>query len=127
MSSNKFLTIYCIYNANGSLSGEIAYFFKKYFYGLKCSMCEITHNFISEKKEWKDRRIQTKINLRTVHLDEQNNDLYNFSYGNTPCVIGESEKGFKLIFTTTELDNLNGNVELFFKSLEEKINEMFLC
>ena len=90
-------------------------------------MCEITHNFISEKKEWKDRRIQTKINLRTVHLDEQNNDLYNFSYGNTPCVIGESEKGFKLIFTTTELDNLNGNVELFFKSLEEKINEMFLC
>ena len=127
MAKNNFLTIYCIYNANSSLSGELIYFFKKYFYGLKCSMCEITHNFISEKKEWKDRRIQTKINLRTVHLDEQNNDLYNFSYGNTPCVIGESEKGFKLIFTTTELDNLNGNVELFFKSLEEKINEMFLC
>ena len=93
MPSNKILTIYCIYNANGSLSGEITYFFKKYFYGLKCSMCEITHNFISEKKEWKDRLIQTKINLRTVHLDDQNYDLYNFSYGNTPCVIGESEKG----------------------------------
>ena len=90
-------------------------------------MCEITHNFISEKKEWKDRLIQTKINLRTVHLDDQNDDLYNFSYGNTPCVIGESEKGFKLIFTTTDLDKLNGNVELFFKSLEEKINEIFLC
>ena len=127
MAKNNFLTIYCIYNANSSLSGELIYFFKKYFYGLKCSMCEITHNFISEKKEWKDRLIQTKINLRTVHLDDQNDDLYNFSYGNTPCVIGESEKGFKLIFTTTELDNLNGNVELFFKSLEEKINEMFLC
>ena len=127
MAKINFLTIYCIYNANSSLSGELIYFFKKYFYGLKCSMCEITHNFISEKKEWKDRLIQTKINLKTVHLDDQNNDLYNFSYGNTPCVIGESEKGFKLIFTTTELDNLNGNVELFFKSLEEKINEMFLC
>ena len=125
MAKNNFLTIYCIYNANSSLSGELIYFFKKYFYGLKCSMCEITHNFISEKKEWKDRLIQTKINLRTVHLDDQNDDLYNFSYGNTPCVIGESEKGFKLIFTTTELDNLNGNVELFFKSLEEKINQMF--
>ena len=127
MAKNNFLTIYCIYNANSSLSGELIYFFKKYFYGLKCSMCEITHNFIYEKKRWKDRLIQTKINLRTVHLDEQNDDLYNFSYGNTPCVIGESEKGFKLIFTTTDLDNLNGNVELFFKSLEEKINEMFLC
>ena len=60
MIKNNFLTIYCIYNANSSLSGELIYFFKNTFYGLKCSMCEITHNFISEKKEWKDRLIQTK-------------------------------------------------------------------
>ena len=125
MPKNKFLTIYCIYNANGSLSGEIAYFFKKYFYGLKCSMCEITHNFISEKEDWKDRLSQTKINLKTVHLDEQNNDLYQFSFGNTPCVVGENEKGFKFIFSNTDLDNFNGDVKLFFKSLENKINKIF--
>ena len=126
MSDNKILTIYCIYNANGSLSGEIEYFFKKYFYGLKCSMCEITHNFISEKKDWRNKLSQTKINLKTVHLDEQNNDLYKFSYGNTPCVVGKSKRGFKLIFSDKDLDNFDGDVELFFKSLENKINKMFL-
>ena len=125
MKDTKFLTVYCIYNANGSLSGEIAYFFKKYFYGLKCSMCDITHDIISEKKAWKEKVNQTKFNLKTVHLDEQNNDLYQFSFGNTPCVVGESEKGFKFIFSNTDLDNFNGDAKLFFKSLENKINKIF--
>ena len=125
MPKNKFLNIYCIYNANGSLSGEIAYFFKKYFYGLKCSMCDITHNIISEKKAWKEKVNQTKFNLKTVHLDEQKNDLSKFSEGNAPCVVGESEKGFKLIFSNSDLDSFNGDVELFFKSLEDKINKIF--
>ena len=125
MKDTKLLTIYCIYNANGSLSGEIKYFFKKYFYGLKCSMCDITHNVISEKKEWKEKVNQTKFILKTVHLDEQRNDLYKFSRGNAPCVVGESEKGFKLIFSNSDLDSFNGDVELFFKSLEDKINKIY--
>ena len=125
MKDTKLLTIYCIYNANGSLSGEIKYFFKKYFYGLKCSMCDITHNVISEKKEWKEKVNQTKFILKTVHLDEQKNDLYKFSRGNAPCVVVESEKGFKLIFSNSDLDSFNGDVELFFKSLEDKINKIY--
>ena len=67
---------------------------------------------------------QSNINLKTVHLDEQSNDLYNFSFGNTPCVVSESKEGLKLIFTSTDLDNFNGNVEHFFKSLESKINKI---
>ena len=42
-------------------------------------MCDLTHNFITEKKEWKDKLSQTNINLKTVHLDEQKSDLYKFS------------------------------------------------
>ena len=125
MQDTNLLTIYCIYNANGSLSGEIAYFFKKYFYGLKCSMCDITHNIISEKKAWKEKVNQTKFNLKTVHLDEQKNDLYKFSEGNAPCVVGESEKGFKLIFSNSDLDSFNGDVELFSSHWKIKLIKYF--
>ena len=34
-------------------------------------------------------------------------------------------KGFKFIFSNTDLDNFNGDVKLFFKSLENKINKIF--
>ena len=33
MPNDNSLTIYCIYNANGSLSGELVYFLKNIFLG----------------------------------------------------------------------------------------------
>ena len=87
-------------------------------------MCEITHNFISEKEDWKEWLSQTKINLKTVHLDEQNNDLYQFSFGNTPCVLAKVKKVLNLFFQI-HLDNFNGDFKLFFQILENKINKIF--
>ena len=99
MPKSKSLTIYCIYNANGTLKGELTYLLKKYFYGFKCSMCEITHNAFTVKKSWEDRLSQSNIQLKTVHLDEQTSDLYKFSYGRAPCVVGAYEGKFKFIFS----------------------------
>ena len=59
MSKNSTITIYCIYNAEGSIIGELKYLLLKYFYGFKCSMCEITHTNFSEKKEWKKKNIES--------------------------------------------------------------------
>jgi len=42
--------IYCIYNAEGTLKGELKYIYDKYINNIKCSMCEITHSAISQKK-----------------------------------------------------------------------------
>ena len=47
--------IYCIYNAEGSIFGELKYLYNKYIRDIKCSMCDITHNTLSEKREWKKR------------------------------------------------------------------------
>ena len=122
MNISKYPIIYCIYNADGTFLGELKYIINKYLYGLKCSMCEITHNTITEKKDWRDKLSQTKINLQTIHLNELKNDLYKFTYGNTPCVVGETGNGYKFIFSNTDLEQFNGNIELFFNSLENKIN-----
>ena len=47
---NEEVKIYCIYNAEGSIFGELKYFYNKYIRDIKCSMCDITHNTLSEKK-----------------------------------------------------------------------------
>tara|TARA_Y100000816_G_C25838713_1_gene438408 strand:- start:180 stop:569 length:390 start_codon:yes stop_codon:yes gene_type:complete len=113
--------IYCIYNAKGSVSGELAYLFKKYVYGAKCSMCEISHDSFTIKRDWKNKVSQLNINLETVHLDERPKDLEEFSKNNVPCVVGEYQDGYKLILTNEDLKNLEGNVDLFFDMLEERI------
>ena len=120
MSKNNTITIYCIYNAEGSIIGELKYLLLKYFYGFKCSMCEITHNSFSEKKEWGKQISQSSYTIKAVHLDEQPDDLYQFSIGKAPCVVGENSKGFKLIFTSDELNSFKGDVQQFFNKLDMK-------
>ena len=45
--------IYCIYNAEGSVIGELKYLYEKYFKDIKCSMCDITHGTFTQKKNGK--------------------------------------------------------------------------
>ena len=112
--------IYCIYNAKGSVSGELTYLFKKYVYGLKCSMCVITHNSLTIKRYWEYKISQSNINLETVHLDERSEDLKEFSKNNVPCVVGKYQDGYKLIFNNEDLKNLGGDVDSFFNMLKER-------
>ena len=83
-------------------------------------MCEITHNSLSEKKEWSNQISLSSYNIKAVHLDEQPGDLYQFSIGKAPCVVGENSKGFKLIFTSDELKSFKGDVQQFFNKLDMK-------
>ena len=83
-------------------------------------MCEITHNSLSEKKEWRNQISQSSYTIKAVHLDEQPDDLYQFSIGKAPCVVGGNSKGFKLIFTSDELNSFKGDVQQFFNKLDMK-------
>ena len=83
-------------------------------------MCEITHNSFSEKKEWRKLVSNSSYIIKAVHLDEQPDDLYQFSIGKAPCVVGRNSKGFKLIFTSDELNSFKGDVQQFFNKLDMK-------
>ena len=118
---NKSLNIYCIYNAKGSFFGEVKYLKDKYLHGVNCSMCEITHNAFSPKSYWKEKLKSFQFNIHTLHLDEQNEYLKDFTKGLLPCVVGENEMKLKLLLSTNELNEFCGNVDLFFNKLNLKI------
>ena len=46
-------------------------------------MREITHNMFTKKKQWRNKVSGLNVNLKTVHLDEQKRDLFEFSKGKT--------------------------------------------
>jgi len=66
---NDTVKIYCIYNAEGSIFGEIRYLYNKYIKDIKCSMCDITHNSFSEKSEWGKKCIEFPFKIECLHLD----------------------------------------------------------
>ena len=65
---NEKVKIYCIYNAEGSIFGELKYFYNKYIRDIKCSMCDITHNTLSEKKGMEKRCLVICFKIEFVKI-----------------------------------------------------------
>ena len=116
--------IYCIYNANGTIIGKFEYLIKKVFMEFHCSMCDITHNRITEKKVWKKKLKESEYKIFAVHKDEQPIKLRDFSNDLIPCVILHQDNNFKILIDSDELISINGKVDEFFKILNKKISSL---
>ena len=113
--------IYCIYNAEGSLRGELEYIYNKYVNNIKCSMCDITNGTISPKRKWKEKCSTFEIKIECLHLDELPNDIKKLVKDKTPCVVGQINSAKTILMQDNELIKMNGNVDSFFRFLDEKI------
>ena len=113
--------IYCIYNAEGSLIGELEYIYNKYVNNIKCSMCEITHSTISPKRKWKEKCSTFGTKIECLHLDELPNDMKKLVKDKTPCVVGQINSVKTILMHDNELIKMSGNVDSFFRFLDQKI------
>tara|TARA_B110000444_G_C18514979_1_gene443984 strand:+ start:66 stop:440 length:375 start_codon:yes stop_codon:yes gene_type:complete len=113
--------IICIYNANGTLKGELKYIYNKLFKNIKCSMCEITHNTFMFKKKWDERCSGFNYKIECLHLDELPKDIKELVTDNAPCVVAQTNSSNIILLKNNELVKIDGSVDLFFNALEMKI------
>lgn len=76
-----------VYDANGTLSGELAYWFGARFGVRHCSLCDITHGTFRAKPEWQRQADQLPVEFTAVHLDEREPAVAKASAGREPCVV----------------------------------------
>ena len=110
-----------IYNAKGSLIGELQYFFGKIRGTAHCALCDITHGKLKEKKDFKQCKQDLEIPLELLHLDELEPELEKFA-NEAPCIIGKKDEGFVLIIGADELEKCKSSVDSFSNLLNSKIN-----
>ena len=118
---NDTVKIYCIYNAEGSIFGEIRYLYNKYIKDIKCSMCDITHNSFSEKSEWGKKCIEFPFKIECLHLDELPIEIKDIVKDNAPCVVTQKRSVNEIIINNKELTSMNGDVDSFFNHLHKII------
>ena len=121
MGVNNTAKIYCIYNAEGSIFGEIRYLYNKYIKDIKCSMCDITHNSFSEKSDWGKKCREFPFKIECLHLDELPSDIKNIVKDNAPCVVAQTKSVNEIIIKNKELTSMNGDVNSFFNHLHKII------
>ena len=59
--------------------------------------------------------------IKTLHVDEQPEQIFNFTRGVLPCVIGKVKNNLILLMNNDELKSINGDTKLFFTKLENSL------
>jgi len=114
-----------IYNANGSLLGEMRYVFDKVFLKKHCALCDITHGMsYKAKTTWLEQVERFPIPIETLHLDEISDDIRQVVADKVPCVVMLEGDSINIVMSDEELQACDSDPHLFFERLRVNVDEV---
>ena len=100
-----------VYNANGSVRGEVAYFIGARLGRTHCALCDITHGLVLERAAWKACRGNLPTPFDTYHRNDQPDDVRAAHDDHVPVVLAETDNGFIVLLGPDELSACSGSIE----------------
>lgn len=104
--------IYFIYNAEGSLMGEIRYFKDKIFKKKNCQLCSMAYNVILPNPAWKIFRDTIPEKHGMYHIDELPQHIKDYCE-EYPCVIREQNNFIATLISARELTKIGVDLDIF--------------
>lgn len=99
-----------VYDADGTLRGEISYWIGARFDRRHCALCDITHGTFRAKPEWQAVCLGLNVPFKAVHLDEREALIADTSNGHEPCVVAVRADGSaEVVVTREELEHCGGD------------------
>lgn len=105
-----------IYNADGTLLGEIAYVVRKYTGRGHCELCDITHGTLRRKHEWDAACERAGLDIDLLHRDEAMVEQLRAA-GDLPAVVANDGSGWRLVAGPADLARCDGSPELLVELL----------
>lgn len=80
-----------VYDADGSIRGELSYFIGARLGRAHCALCDITHGLVRPRAEWNAYRAQLAVPFVTYHRDDQPEAVRAASRDMAPVVGAETD------------------------------------
>jgi hypothetical protein len=108
-----------VYNAEGTLRGELAYWVGARLGRAHCALCDITHGLARERSDWKQLRDAMSVPFDTFHRNDQPDEAREVSDGLAPVVVAETAGGGLLVLLgPEELEACAGSTERLTSAIE---------
>ncbi len=111
-----------VYDADGSLRGELTYWIGARLGRRHCSLCEITHGSVLERKDWRQCRDDLGITFDTVHRDEASPEVMAVIQDNLPAVVALTSRGVVLLLGPEGLTRCKGSPTEMVNTLREAVS-----
>ena len=116
-----------VYNADGTIRGEIAYVVGKVLGRAHCGLCDITHGAVSQRPEWKTCRAGLPVPFDTFHRNDQPDGARPLTEGCLPAVLAETDTGFVHLVGPAELDDCGRSPERLVAVIEAAVTRVGLA
>ncbi len=115
-----------VYNANGSVSGELVYFIGAGLGRAHCALCDITYGLVRERAAWNTFRVGLQVPFDLYHRDDQPADTRLATGGNVPVVLAETDDEYVAVLGPAELVSCGGSIEHFAHAIETAVTRVGL-
>jgi hypothetical protein len=120
-------TFVLIYNADGTLRGELTYVIGHHVLGtLSCELCDISHGPVMQKKawkEWKATMLQDGHLVQVIHRNDMSPELALFVGDRLATVVERhSESEWSVVLRPDELKECGGSVVKFAAMMQRALN-----
>lgn len=82
-----------VYDADGSILGELSYLVQARLGRAHCDLCDITHGRVRERPDWRAARERLDLPFDTFHRDDQPGAVAAAAGGVAPVVVAELTDG----------------------------------
>ncbi len=108
---------FAIYDADGSLAGELSYALGKLAGARRCALCDISHGWNPQGKAAWRAGSQLACGLQWLHRDEQTPAMAEYTRGQLPLVIAQTGDRFTTLLDADGLAACDGDYEAFAEAL----------
>ena len=109
MAGDEVTALTGVYQADGTVIGELRYWIGARLGRAHCALCDITHGSVREKATWREARAELPVPFHAVHLDERSPAETAASEGRTPCVLAHTAAGVEVLLGPAELEACAGD------------------
>jgi len=116
-----------VYNADGTVFGELAYFVGSHLGRRHCSLCDITHGLVRQKSEWHACRAELPVPFDTFHRNDQPDEVRSATENAAPVVVAQTDLHLVVLLGPDALSGCDGSVAELTTAVHAAVNHNGLC
>lgn len=116
--SARIIRLIGVYDAEGTIRGEVAYWIGARLGRRHCSLCDVTHGTFTEKSAWKRCRSAFTVPFDTFHRNDQPDSVRRASGDRNPVVVAETDTGVVVLLSASRIETANGDPDRLVELIE---------
>jgi len=116
MTLRPVVSLVGVYDADGTIGGEIRYWLGARIGTAHCSFCDVTHGMFAQRSDWRDWRSSLGVPFELFHRDDMPGEVAVAATG-LPAVVARSADEIVMLLGPDELDVCDGELERFIEAL----------